>query len=182
MSPAMQELLVRVPPPAKPNNASGDWKQVEESLGMVLPDDYKEFINSYGSGTLCSLFSIPSPFNIIRFSTKERISPREYWLSWVEIYQDWEQAGRQIAYPVYPSTPGLFPCGRYGDVDILNWFTVGEASQWHIVFFSREHSLAEIRGFGFATFLLAALKGTVPLPEKVLGKHVMDMPSVFEPF
>jgi hypothetical protein len=63
MHPAVEELRRLVPPPETPNGADGDWGACERDLGLRLPADYKEFISTYGSGTLCRLFEIPSPFS-----------------------------------------------------------------------------------------------------------------------
>jgi hypothetical protein len=40
----------------------------------------------------------------------------------------------------------------------------------------------KVPGLGFAEFLVAALKGAVPLPERVFDKQVMSQPRAYEPF
>jgi hypothetical protein len=50
MTPAIRKLTKILPPPSQPVEASGDWDEVERTLGTALPDDYKEFISLYGTG------------------------------------------------------------------------------------------------------------------------------------
>jgi hypothetical protein len=174
MHQAIAELRRLVPPPDIRNRADGDWAACEKELQLRLPVDYKEFISTYGSGTLCSLFAISSPFETPR--------PREWWTKWAGIYDCWGDVPRALSYPRYPAVPGLLPWGTYGDVDVLSWFTDGEPHEWRIVYDDREEGFFEIPKLGFAEFLLAALKETVPLPKSVFSKELLDLPSVFKPF
>jgi hypothetical protein len=60
----LREFIQLVPPPSEPQNANGNWKQLESDLGLTFPDDYKQYITAYGGGTLCALFEIGSPFGL----------------------------------------------------------------------------------------------------------------------
>ncbi|MCH5584750.1 SMI1/KNR4 family protein [Shimazuella sp. AN120528] len=44
----VEQLVELIPPPAKAK--SFDWQRVEESLGVILPDDYKELVETYSGG------------------------------------------------------------------------------------------------------------------------------------
>jgi hypothetical protein len=183
MHPAVEELRRLVCPPAQPKDAKGDWATCERELGLRLPEDYKDFITAYGRGTLCTLFNIPSPFTPAWPWTKGPISRKEWWAWWAGIYEDWGKTPRAMPYQPYPAVPGLLPWAIYGDLDVLSWYTAGEPDQWHIVY------LHPIEGFweipipqGFAEFLVAALKGTAPLPERTLGRDVLEMPYEFQPY
>jgi hypothetical protein len=48
----LDRLMELVPPPKEPMCAGSpeQWFSVEQKLGTTLPDDYKIFINKYGSG------------------------------------------------------------------------------------------------------------------------------------
>ena len=50
MATPLSRLHALVPPPANPFYSSGDWSLVEQELGLRLPDDYKQLIESYGQG------------------------------------------------------------------------------------------------------------------------------------
>jgi hypothetical protein len=173
----MEELRRLVPPPADPIGAEGDWADCEQQLQLRLPQDYKEFIATYGSGTLCGLFAISSPFLSPRLR-KETV--REWWANWAGVYDCWGDVQRPLPYPRYPAVPGLLPWGTYGDVNVLSWYTGADPGQWHIIYDHRGEEFVEVPGMGFSDFLVAALKGTVPLPEPVFGKHVLENPYDFK--
>jgi hypothetical protein len=117
MDPYLRELIQLVPPPSDPQNAKGDWKQLESDLGLTFPDDYKQYIKEYGSGTLCALFEIGSPF---RLESHYKKAVKDAWSSWAGIYHGWGDVPEsEIPFPIYPKIPGLLPWGTYGDVDVL---------------------------------------------------------------
>jgi hypothetical protein len=179
MHPAVEKLRRLVPPPVGPIGADGDWAACEREMGLRLPEDYKEFISAYGGGTLCRLFEISSPFSS---PLLWRTGVRDWWVRWAEIYDCFGEVPRALPYPRYPAIPGLLPWGTYGTADVLSWYTAGSPDQWRVVYDDREEGFVEVPGLSFAGFLVAALKGTVPLPERVFGKHAMDEPRVYEPF
>jgi hypothetical protein len=179
MHPAVEELRRLVPPPPAPNGADGDWAACERELQLRLPEDYKEFISAYGSGTLCRLFAISSPFSSPMLW---KTNVRDWWVKWAGIYDCWGDEDRVLPYPRYPDVPGLLPWATYGDVDVLSWYTAGEPNQWYVIYDDHYEGFAEVPGFGFADFLVAALKGAVPLPERVFDKEVMGQPKIYQPF
>ncbi len=180
MDSLLQELARLVPPPAEPKHAKGDWKSLEQDMGLVLPGDYEEYIELYGSGTMCAYFAIDSPFSL---ASHYKVTTREGWLKWTGIYHCWgEEPESEVPFPLYPKVPGLLPWGIYGDVDVLGWLTDTDPTCWHIVYMDREKGFFDLPGVGFLAFLLAAIKGEAPLPESVLGKHVLSVPHVFKPY
>src|SRR3954469_21392978 len=103
MDSAFAELLLLVPPPVEPNSATGDWTRIEQDLGFTLPADYKHFITHYGSGRLCTLFEICSPFALEQFYKK---TVREAWISWTGVYHCWgEEPEGQIPFPYFRAFP-----------------------------------------------------------------------------
>ncbi|WP_327350455.1 SMI1/KNR4 family protein [Streptomyces sp. NBC_01304] len=46
MNPALARLAQLIPPPAHPRDT--DWSSAEQTLGLELPQDYKELIHAYG--------------------------------------------------------------------------------------------------------------------------------------
>jgi hypothetical protein len=180
MKSSLSELSKLVPPPAEPKDSKGDWVRIEHDLGLTLPDDYKGYIELYGSGVLCSFFSIRSPFMLER---QYRVSPREAWIAWAEFFRDWgRETHQEVPFPVYPEIPGLLPWGTYGDVDSVGWLTDKPSNEWHIVYLNQHDGFFELHELGFTQFLVAALKGKVPLPDSVFGKHILEEPYVFQPY
>lgn len=179
MHPAIEELRRMIPPPTVPKGADGDWATCERDLGLHLPEDYKEFISIYGSGVLCHLFAISSPFSS---PLLWKTGVRDWWIRWAGIYDCWGEVERQLPYSRYPAVPGLLPWGTVGDVDILSWHTEGEPHQWYVIYDDQHEGFIEVPGLGFAEFLVTALKGTSPLTESVFGKELLDRPFEYNPF
>src|SRR5262249_19593168 len=123
----IDELQSLVKHPSSPKAAEGDWMWLEGELGLHLPNDYKAYIQAYGSGTLCNYFYIPSPFESLD-------PPKRYWANWASFYNDMAELGEPVPHPVFPAVPGLLPCGTYGDVDILNWLTTGDPENWRFIY------------------------------------------------
>lgn len=180
MDPYLQELLRLVPSPSEPKNAKGDWKELENDLGLTLPSDYKDFIEQYGSGTLCSLIAIRSPFGLEAHYKK---SIKDAWSSWAGIFHGWGDVPEsELPFPVYPRVPGLLPWGTYGDVDVIGWLTDPDPGRWYVVYQDHYDGFIELRGFGFVRFLVSALKGEPPLPANVVSDDVLTEPRIFVPF
>jgi hypothetical protein len=58
-----QLLIELLPPPEIPVEASGNWANVERQLGTTLPSDYKWFIETYGTGGICTDYiNVLNPF------------------------------------------------------------------------------------------------------------------------
>jgi hypothetical protein len=181
MNTLLEELVKLVPPPAEPRNAQGDWDQIQQNLGLVLPADYKEYVELYGSGVLCSFFSIHSPFALER---QYGVSTRQAWSARAEIFRDWgEETHQEVPFPIYPEPTGLLPWGTYGDVDVLGWRTGVVPDRWFIVYLDHWDGFFELREMGFLRFLVAAIKGEVPLPDNVFGKDILlAEPRRFRPY
>lgn len=176
----IQELLQLVPPPAEPKNAQGNWRQLESDLGVALPSDYKQYIEAYGSGTLCSLFEIRSPFGL---EAHYKTTARDAWSSWAGIFHSWGDVPEsKLPFSVYPKLPGLLPWGTYGDVDVIGWLADSDPSRWYIVYQDHYDGFIELRAFGFGKFLISALKGDPGLPGNVVSKEALSVPRTFVPF
>jgi hypothetical protein len=62
MANRLEALKAILAPPASPRENGGDWETVERQLGVSLPEDYKQFIEVYGSGDIGGNLSIYNPF------------------------------------------------------------------------------------------------------------------------
>jgi hypothetical protein len=131
----IEELQKILPLPRKSleTGNSEDWDRVEMKLGLTLPEDYKEFINIYGTSYIEVLdLNILNPF-----------SKNAYLNLWDDIFKKgslWalgiikkEGGEEQCPYPIYPQPQGLVPFGKDGNGATLYWFTKGNTDQWKIV-------------------------------------------------
>jgi len=58
---ALSELGKLMNPPAHPLEADVEWGAVEAALSATLPQDYKDFIGMYGSGSINGFLTILNP-------------------------------------------------------------------------------------------------------------------------
>ena len=99
-----------IPPPKDPQYCGRpeDWPVIERILGMELPKDYKDMLNTYGTGCFFEFCYPLTPFapfdqsiNLLSGDTMRLL--RAY------------KAGREEfpqyspPFPAFPSEPGLFP-------------------------------------------------------------------------
>ena len=122
MSVFLEQLMRLVPPPEAPICAGSPeaWVEVERKLGAPLPDDYKIFINRYGSGGFYDYLEIVSPF-----------MPRNGLIAMFWRYRD---SYKQDKFPVFPEPEGLLLLGTDQCEHTLFWLTKGEPNQWPLVY------------------------------------------------
>lgn len=58
---AISDIVSAIPPPPGHGWHAVDWKSVEQCLGLPLPQDYKDFIATYGPGTFDDFLHIFLP-------------------------------------------------------------------------------------------------------------------------
>lgn len=172
MNSSLTEIMELLSPPAKPQGLDRSWEEVEKELGCVLPADYKEFIDHYGSGQICewidvwnfrdkSLFDAPlkeiicGPEGIIEYAKKTTILTAGSW-------------------PSFPEPGGLLPFCSAFEINNLNWRTAGPADEWDCVYlFWDGNELIYLEGDSFSDFLLKVLKRQY---------HQNELPTFDEPY
>ena len=62
---SIADLKAVLPPPAALSELGrpDQWNDVEQQLGTRLPDDYKDYINSYGTGMISSYLVVYNAFS-----------------------------------------------------------------------------------------------------------------------
>jgi hypothetical protein len=110
---ARDELLRIVPPPVGVE-IHVDWAEVEEALGVALPDDYKWLVERYGPGSLddfLHIFQPESPFSMTRLlESSERAA---------EILDQARERGGNIPY----ETDELLAVAATDNRDTIYWVT-----------------------------------------------------------
>ncbi|MFF4042068.1 SMI1/KNR4 family protein [Streptomyces sp. NPDC001816] len=69
---SLDALVRAVSPPADPVDARGDWAEVEARLGVRLPGDYKQLVETYGWGEFCDYLYLRTPFGTSPYNRLER--------------------------------------------------------------------------------------------------------------
>lgn len=143
----------------RPNNeqtskhTKEEWDEIELTLRIKLPTDYKEFINRYGVGSINDFLWVLNPFtqnsnlNLIK-KGKEIIEA--YDISKKEFPED-------FIYDTYPSKGGLFPCAITDNGDEIYWVTSNIVEEWSIVVYESRASDYHEYNMGLAEFLYKIL-------------------------
>jgi hypothetical protein len=153
----LDELLRLVPPLANPVEAGDEcrWQAVQASLGLSLPEEYRDVSMRYGSGSFSAgelTITLCNPFagNYLRVIDAECQALR----------QARGLVGRQqVPYGVFPDRPGWLPFGHDGEYGPLCWVTEGQPERWPILHISRERTGFYQAQLPLTTFLTRSLTG-----------------------
>ncbi len=149
---SIENLFRLLPPPASPRENRGDWREVERTIGTVLPEDYKAFINAYGSGRINNLLWVLNPFtpNVHLNLMDELVTHRN----------NIEALRHEFAIPflpVFPEPGGVLPCAMTDNGDVLYWRSNGSPKEWSIVAQASRMVEYEVFGCNLADFLVRIL-------------------------
>jgi hypothetical protein len=112
--PALREMI-GVPPAEAP---AVDWDAVHSRLGLVLPSDYREFMDAYGPGTF-GVIRIMAPGAPDEWNLFALLEQRCAQLQGAERYPPMDV-------PFYPEAGGVVSWGVTQDGRTLTWVPVGE--------------------------------------------------------
>ena len=164
-----------MPPPPVPIDAVGDWGDVERAIGTNLPNDFKNFIELYGSGTIGRFITVYNPFS---FRTEINLidQSRRQLSALQELREEftWDRV-----YSLYPNPGGLFPVAVTDNGDFIYWLTEGIPDEWTIVVNESRGPDYEVFGFSLTFFLKKVIDKSVrcrAFPENLFGNHVEFFP------
>jgi len=136
------------------------WVELEKRLGLVLPADYKSFIDHYGSGVVDKFLWVLNPFSEndgIRFpdSSDAQLSI----LRWLR-----EQDSEMVQYPVYPEPGGVLLWAETANGDCLYGLTSGVSpDEWRLTVNDSETTNWYDHPGPMSALLADLLDGTVEL-------------------
>lgn len=122
-------LARNLTPPPTPVETLGDWNAVEASLGVSLPDDFKEYIATYGSGSIGEFITVLNPFSI-RPSLNFMEQSKRQLDALRELHDTF---GEPQPFELYPANPGLLPVAMTDNGDVIHWLTADNPPDWTIV-------------------------------------------------
>jgi hypothetical protein len=150
-------------PPSLEADEVIDWSEVERSWGTAFPSDFREFIDTYGAGSIDDYLVIESPVDAdeqgcpsMRLSTPTEDSYRPSSGPW--------------PYPVRPQPGGLISWGGNIDGVAFYWSTEDpDPDRWPVVVRERHGDFLEFR-CSMTVFLLGMLgpRATRPLDSPCL--------------
>lgn len=172
---SIEALMAVVPPPAEPSEAfDGPWEPVEAELGRALPQDYKDFVRTYGLGGFSDFLwiNVPraeSPY--VRLEAEVRAA--------YGIFHDDEEFDQ----PLWPTRGGLMTFGKTDFGDYVFWLTRGPPDEWPVVVWGRGTWKLELFECGLTDFLAGVLKNEIipggfpEAPYDPIFKRLADFPE-----
>jgi hypothetical protein len=176
-----KRLTSLLPVPESPRGLDTDWESIEHELGIVLPSDYKQFINHFGTGLIqgssldygcLSVWNYREASN--NFSLLDDVS------SVISEYHDAREKGYSLIYPFYPEKGGLLPFASTQNGDYFNWRMVGISEKWDVVFYdSSRVEMVLFKGKRFMPVLVGLLEQTSPLLTERIATDCFTPPYHF---
>lgn len=176
MHPAIERLATLMPPPqARP--AVPPWHLALAEVGFQFPDDYRDFVDHYGSGLINDQLLIWAPSLMLDgvgegearkgFSGLVEGTPAQMNDYLAELHEDEPD---ENPYPVHPDEGGLVAWGKnYYSPNSFFWLTDGpDPNAWPVVAWNRSGTWHRFDG-GFGDFLVANLTGAYPESWWIVG-------------
>jgi hypothetical protein len=161
---SISQLVQFIPPPQAPIETGSPkrWEKAQERLGIAFPQDYKNFVDRYGTGTFNNLIIPYSPF-----------AANEY----MNLYQALDahhQASRQTQwmadsawsivspFQLYPAKMGLFPWGTTTHFEqAFFWQISGRPDTWTTILYDLRKGEYEVWKMCLTAFLLKLFKAEI---------------------
>jgi len=145
--------LKNILPTPKREYGEIDWCELESYLKTSLPQEYKQFVSTYGPGGIDGFIWFYGPFE-----NHSNINFREQVNSGLAVYKEMKQKFPDLyQFDLFPKVGGLLPFGITDNGDTLYWLTNGEPDNWSIVVHDVRSPEYEIYDIKFTSFLILLL-------------------------
>ncbi|NTU21995.1 SMI1/KNR4 family protein [Brevibacillus sp. HB1.2] len=167
---AIQKLKEILPPPIKAIHTGNEeaFNEFQDKLGVMLPNDYKQFVLTYGVGSIDDFIWVHNPF-----VENTALNLNEQMSDMLEAYNESRKNHPDhFKFPTFPEKGGILPWGGTDNGDELYWLTQGDPENWKVLIYGTRSS----------DFVQYALTMTDFL-QKVLNKEIIceffpeDIPS-----
>ena len=152
MNQVLKQIVGEIPPPTHPQHLSRDWVTVESQLGMMLPDDYKEFVSLYGSGVFDPLELNVWNLSVVKPDVDSIVGQHEF-------CHDAEDRARPTLLE-FAQEVQLYPWGEGAALETLFWAMTGPVEQWYVIVstddYGKYHRFPNHRTTDFLADLLLA--------------------------
>jgi hypothetical protein len=105
---SVKELCAILSFPDSPVENDGAWQKIEDELGISFPDDYKQFIDIFGTAYIGNFMYVLNPF-----AENRNFNFSEQHIMILEAFREIGSffGGEKFPYPLYPDKGGLLPWG-----------------------------------------------------------------------
>jgi hypothetical protein len=126
---SLSSLLTVLSPPPTPVEvpSTETWNATETQLKR-LPEDYKSFLDRFGTGNVGGFIWILNPASQHRY-----LNLLLEIKSILTALRELRESGEPCPYPLYPEPGGLLPFGKSDNGDALYWLTAGAPERWPVV-------------------------------------------------
>lgn len=167
-----------VPPPSSPVAAGSliAFHQVESTLGLALPEDYKLLVTMYGDGQWQEFWYLLNPFspnphlNLLQQAPRDDVSGNN--LLSAERYI----RNRHPEYPhkIWPEESGIFPWALTDNGGRFFWVIEGPPEEWASIYYpSRDPDHQEL-GLSTSEIVAGVLSGDLPLFQEEFGGETAE--------
>jgi hypothetical protein len=170
------EITARLPLPSFPKeNSELEWGGIERDIGVELPLGYKEFVSTYGTGSIGNFLWIFNPISKNRSLNIEAI--RYLQSAYEELKRDFPD---DYIRPTFPNTNSFLPWAITDNGDTLVWVLDGEpADDWTVAIMGPDQVEEEVTEFSFVEFIAQLLDKN--LASRILPQQFLDMDKSFLP-
>jgi hypothetical protein len=167
---SLEELKALIPPPS--TVVAPPWGEALDKIGFEFPEDYREFVDTYGAGT----FEPPRYVGLEVYAPHVNaldLRGRPGFEGFVAHHLDQvrpyftgpgaeEVTRNSEPIPLYPEPGGLLSWGRTEESDQFFWLTEdANPDRWPVVGWSRHDASTFVFDGGMVEFLLALFTGRV---------------------
>lgn len=152
---------------------SAQWPTFEQQLSTELPDDYKRFIEWYGSGCVSMFLWIFNPF-----SSNKNLNLIEQ----AKFYaKQFKKLGEQSKiFPIFPEPGGLLPFGVSDNGDVFYWLTSPHGPrQWKVAINKTRSDHYELFEMSMTGFLLGIVEEKIE--SQIFAKEMIQSDKLFLP-
>jgi hypothetical protein len=165
----LQRLLQLMPPPVAPIDCCGDWDAVEQELTSCLPDDYKRFIEHYGTGRIAGLLWPLNPF-----SSNKHLNLLQQCPFVLDIERKLrDRFPKYHPWRLFPEPGGLLPWCVTDNGDYVMWRTVGGPNDWTTFIYEPRGTVQQDCSCGMSSFLSRWLSNEIEV-------KIFDREPIFE--
>ena len=171
----LEKLTQVSPPPQIPIEVGSPkmWEKIEARLGVTLPEDYKGFINRYGSGKFDN--------GILLFNPLAEIEELNLFQA-LDLHHRCSRSTQKLSrtpwsvvcpFELYPADEGLLPWGTMENIkETFFWKVNGHPDDWHTIFYNLKTGEYEVWKMRFTEILVKLFEGELkPIITKTDLRH-----------